>query len=764
MTTELKDRRVLFFISAAIVTATLIAYEPIRHNGFVNYDDDRYITENPNVTGGITRTSIVWAFTQPHSFMWHPLTTLSHILDCQFFGLNPLGHHSVSVLIHIANALLLFLILRNITGTTWASAFVAAVFALHPLQVESVAWAAERKTVLSGLFWLLTMAAYIHYARKPGFGRYMLLLFVFGLCIMTKPTVVTLPFVLLLLDYWPLERIGGPGFVPKGLRRGRQEVSLKWLIIEKIPLLAISAFLGVMTYVAQKGGEAVVSLDIIPLDTRIANMFSSYIKYIGKLVWPSGLAVRYPHPCVTLLNFWVVMCAILLIVLTVVIVCYIGRRKKYVVVGWLWYVGTLVPMIGLVQSGGQEMANRYMYISMLGLLIIIVCAAKDFVASRLRMKIVVAILAVVLLSALVILTRMQVRHWQNSITLYEYALKVTQNNALAENNYGIALSEAGRLDEAISHLNKALSITPNMPEAEKNLGRAYLEQGKAGEAVACFRKIIESNKASAEAYSHLGSALYIQKKYDEAIKCFDKALSLDPNYLDARYGMGLSLMATNRFNEAIVCFNEVLRQNGDSAKVHYNLAVVLGKQKRYDEAIEHLAKVLQLNPKYPEAHNKIGFALQLAGRPDEAIKYLNEGLKINKDQETYANLGSAYIKMGKYDLAIENLSKAIELKPDNIDVLNKLAWLFAAVDDTSIHNAQKGVEFAQQGCELTGYKDPMLLDTLAVAYAATGRFDEAKATAEKALNIAKEAGWENLAVEIQKRIKLYEAGQPYREK
>jgi protein O-mannosyl-transferase len=778
VTLEHRQKHIVILICVGIIAGTFVAYEPIRHNGFVNYDDDRYITENPNVTGGITRTSIVWAFTKPHFFMWHPLTTLSHMLDYQLFGLNPSGHHLVSVLLHIANALLLFWILKNITGAirhtnggqVWASAFVAAVFALHPIQVESVAWAAERKTVLSGLFWLLTMAAYIHYSRQPRLSRYLLVLLVFGLCIMTKPVVVTLPLVLLLLDYWPLERIGGPGFA-EGLRCGKQraegasqKVSAVRLIVEKIPLVAMSAFLSVMTFVAQKGGEAVVSLDIIPLDIRIANVFSSYIKYIGKLIWPSGLAVRYPYPCVTLSNFWVVMCAILLIVLTVVIVCYIGRRKKYAVVGWLWYVGTLVPVIGLVQSGGQAMANRYMYLPMLGLLIIIACAAKDFVANRLRMKIVVAILAAVLLSALVILTRIQVGHWQNSITLYEYTLKVTQNNALAENNYGIALFEAGRFDEAISHFNKALSITPKMAEAEKNLGRAYLEQGKAGDAVACFRKVIENNKTSAEAYSHLGSALYIQKKYDEAIKCFDKALSLDPNYPDARYGMGLALMTTNRFNEAIVCFNEVLRQNGDSAKVHYNLAIALGAQKKYDEAIEHLAKVLQLNPMYPEAHNKIGFALQLAGRPDEAIKYLNEGLKINKDQETYANLGSAYIKVGKYDLAIENLSKAIELKPDNIDVLNKLAWLFAAVDDTSIHNAQKGVEFAQQGCELTGYKDPMLLDTLAVAYAATGRFDEAKATAEKALNIAKEAGWENLATAIQERIKLYKAGQPYREK
>ena len=683
MTLEHRQKHAQILIYVGLIAAMLLAYEPVRHNGFVNYDDNRYITENPIVTGGITWQSVNHAFTQPHFFMWHPLTTLSHMLDYQLFGLNPLGHHLVSVAIHIVNALLLFLILRNVTGTIWASAFVAAVFALHPLQVESVAWAAERKTVLSGLFWLLTIAAYIHYARKPGFGRYMLLLFIFGLCIMTKPVVVTLPFVLLLLDYWPLERI----------QRGQ----IGRLITEKMPLLAMSAALSVITIIAQKSGEAVISLDIIPLDTRIANVFVSYIGYIHKTIWPSGLAVYTPYRLVTLSNFLAVICEILFIVLTVVIVYYTGRRKKYAAVGWLWYVGTLVPMIGLIQSGGQTMANRYMYISMLGLLIIIAYAAKDFVASRLRMKIVAAILAAVLLSALVVLTRMQVRHWQNNITLYEYALKITQNNSVVENNYGIALFEAGRPDEAISHLNKALFITPNRPETEENLGIIYLKQKKADKAVACFRKVIDSNKTSAELYSSLGSALGMQKKYDEALNYFKQALELKPNSSDIHNKMGMTLLATGRG----------------------------------DEAITHFKYVLQTN-KIPA--------------------------------ETYANLGSAYIQVGRYDMAIENLTKAIELKADNIDALNKLAWLFAAVDDASIHDAQKAVEFAQRGCELTGYKDPMLLDTLAVAYAAAGRFDEAKATANKALNIAKEAGWENLAIGIQERIKFYEAGQPYRQK
>jgi tetratricopeptide (TPR) repeat protein len=559
--------------------------------------------------------------------MWHPLTTLSHILDCQFFGLNPLGHHSVSVLIHIANTLLLFLIIRNITGTTWASVFVAAVFALHPLQVESVAWAAEKKTVLSGLFWLLTMAAYIHYSKQPRLSRYLLVLLVFGLCIMTKPVVVTLPFVLLLLDYWPLDRVRWAHQSKNTKPAKSNQKSIGWLIAEKIPLLAMSAFLSVMTYISQETGGVVRTLAKMPLDYRIDNMFLSYIRYIGKLIWPSSLAVFYPPLHLNLLNTTALICAFIFILISATSI-YIGRRKKYIAVGWLWFAGTLVPMIGLVQVGAQSMANRYMYIPMIGLLLIVGWDVKDYINKQPRARIAAIILGVAALFSLLVLTRMQVRHWQNSMTLNEYTLKVTQNNALAENNYGSALFEAGRLDEAISHLNKALSIIPKMAEAEDNLGRVCL------------------------------------------------------------------------------------------------------KQKKVSEAITHFKRVLQKGP---------------------------------APAKTYANLGSAYIQVGQFDLAIENLNKAIELKPDNIDVLNKLAWLFAAVDNTSIHNTQKAVEFAQRGCELTGYKDPMLLDTLAVAYAAADRFDEAKATAEKALNIAKSSGKEDLAGKIQKRIKLYEAGQPYRE-
>jgi tetratricopeptide (TPR) repeat protein len=686
-----REKLIKTLICIGIVAATLVAYEPIRHNSFVSYDDYAYITENPNVTGGLTLESVIWAFTRAHMGNWHPLTLLSHILDYQLFGSNPVGPHVVNLLFHITNALLLFGILTNLTGATWPSAFVAAIFALHPVHVESVAWAAERKDVLSGLFWMLTMAAYIRYARRPGKGRYVLLLLVYGLCIMTKPVVVTLPLVLLLLDYWPLGRLQQNQPV-----KATPKVSLARLIKEKIPLLALSAFLSVMTLIAQKGGGAVAPLEKWPLDYRVGNVFLSYIRYIGETLWPSRLAVFYPQSRSNLQIGAGVFCA-LLFVLASVLAIYTGRRRKYIAVGWLWYVGTLVPMIGLVQTGAQAMADRYMYIPMLGLLIIIAWAVKDFVVNRPHWKIVAAVLAVAALLSSLILTRIQVRYWENNLTLYGHALKVTKNNAVMENNYGCALSDANQLDEAMLHLKNALRIAPAYPTARCNLGSNLLKQGKLDEAIACFNKLIKNKQ--------------------------------------------------------------------DNADVHYNLAVALGTQKKYDEAIKHFDKALELNPKHPNAHNKIGIVLLATGRTKEAITHLNEALKTNADRmDVYVNLATAYSQSGNYEQAIQNRNKAMELKSDNPEVLNNLAWLLATGREISANDANKAIGFAQRACELTGYKAPTMLDTLAAAYAAAGRFNEAMTTAEQAINTAKTQGRKDLADEIQNRTELYKAGQRYIQK
>ncbi len=699
-----RERNKLYVISicAALALATIIAYEPMRHNGFIGYDDPKYITENPNVNRGITLQSVSWAFTKLYSANWHPLTWVSHMLDCQLFGLNPFWHHFVSLLFHIASALLLFWILTNITGAIWPSAFAAAVFALHPVQVDAIAWAAERKTVLSGFFWLLTMLAYIRYAQRPNLRRYSLVLLAFVMGLMAKPMLVTLPFVLLLLDWWPLDRFAQSRKESTAATQKQQKTSIGYskatflhLAAEKVPLLVLSALSSVITLTAQHSGGAISSLERVSLDYRIANMFVSYIKYIGKTIWPSRLAVFYPRPHLGLSETTTVICVLLFILISFGV--YVGRHKKYITMGWLWYVGTLVPVIGLVQVGAQAMANRYMYISMLGLLVIIAWAVKDLIANRLRWKIVAAVSTTVVLSSAVILTRMQVKHWQDTLTLFEYTVNVTEDNAPAENNYGCALFEAGRLDEAASHLSNAVRLLPAFAEARDNLCKVLLRQGK--------------------------------------------------------------------FDEAIVCLNELIRRKQASAETYYNLAVVLSMQKKYDEAMKLFGEALKLDPNCPDAHRKMGATLLATGRTNEAIAYLNEALRRNPDQpEVCANLGIAYAQVKKYEPAIQNLTKAVKLKYNRPDVLNTLAWLLATAGDVSAQDANRAVEYAQNACELTGYKEPLFLDTLAAAYAAAGRFDDAIATAEQAVNAAKTSGQEELAGKIQKRMEQYKVGQPYHEK
>jgi protein O-mannosyl-transferase len=685
-----RQKWIKLLIYIGLAAGTLAAYEPMRHNEFVNYDDNAYITTNPNVTGEITLNSVIWAFTKPHAVNWHPLTWLSHMLDCKLFGLNPFGHHLVSLLFHIANAMLLFRILASMTGTTWASAFAAAVFALHPLQVESVAWAAERKTVLSGFFWLLTMLAYTWYTKQPRTGRYILLFLVYGLCIMTKPVVVTLPLALLLLDYWPLERLH--------LRRPTtgKTIPLNRLLLEKVPLLALSLVLSAITLLAQRQGKVIVGLERMPIDFRIANMFISYIRYIGKLIWPSRLAVFYPLRYTNFPIAAAVLCAIVFVLITVLVIA-IGRRRKYVAMGWLWFVVTLVPVVGIVQSGQQAIADRYMYLPMLGLLFMAVWAVKELFNKRFFAKVFITQLALAVLLSAIIITRTQVRYWQNAKTLFEHTLKVTEKNAVAENGYGTTLFAEGQISEAEKHLRNALSIWPTYFGARNNLGKVLVAQGK--------------------------------------------------------------------LNEAIACFTELLPVKINLEELHYNLAAAYSMQNKYDEAIKHLTAVLDQNPNYLDAREKMGVAMLAAGRTPEAIWYFNEALPTSTNKANiYANLGTAYLLNGKKEQAIQSWTKAVQLKPNSVSNLNNLAWLLATRDEVSAEDANKAVGFAENACKLTEYKEPVFLDTLAVAYAAAGRFDDAVTIANKAINTAKAIGREPIANEIQERMKLYQAGRRYREK
>lgn len=562
------ERRIVFLFCFVLPVVTFFAFTQVLQNDFVNYDDPRYITENPNVTKGITFKSVVWAFTETHFFMWHPVTSLSHMLDCTVFGLNPRGHHLTNLIIHTANVLLLFCVLKKMTGKVGCSAFVAAVFALHPLNVESVAWAAERKNVLSGFFWMLTIDVYIRYTEKSRIISYLLVILVFLLALMSKPTTVTLPFVLLLLDYWPLRRFqwkrtGVTHQLSEMSEICLQRVSVWRLIAEKIPLLILSAILCVITFAGQKSGGVLKGIEILPFDIRAANALVSYTGYIYNLIYPHHLAAFYPHPGYNLPPWKPIISLVILAVVSTFVVCW-SRRKPYLLTGWFWYLGILVPVIGIVQAGSQAMADRYTYLPAVGIFIIVAWEADELFTERQYRKIVLGILAVILLSAMMICTRTQAGYWKNTLTLAGHALEVTKNNDIMHNSYGCALFEKGRFDEAVFHLNSALKINPHNSFAHENLGKVYANMGwasaKLGQSDLAVKQLTEAVRLrpnNADALNNLAWILAttkddkLQNPYD-ALKFARKACELTnfnrPEFLDT---LAAAHAATGNFQEAI---------------------------------------------------------------------------------------------------------------------------------------------------------------------------------------------------------------------
>ncbi len=450
-----------------LLSVTLAVYWQIGDHQFTNYDDTLYVTDNPHVKPGLAGGSVIWAFTATEEANWHPLTWLSHMVDCQLFGLRPRGHFLTSLFLHLANVLLLFAVLKRMTGALWRSAFVSALFALHPLHVESVAWVAERKDVLSTLFWLLTMLAYARYVERPTRARYVLTLVAFTLGLMAKPMLVTLPFVLLLLDYWPLDRMayGGKGDDPPKRTRKRthsceQRLPLSRLVWEKIPFFALAAISSVVTFSFQQRAGAMADMEIFPLSSRIANALVSYLRYMGKIIWPSDLAVLYPHPGTSLPLWWGAAAGLALLGLSILVVLVI-RRRPYLAVGWLWYVGTLVPVIGLVQVGVQAYADRYTYVPLIGLFIMIAWGVPDLVGRWAQTRTVLAVLAATALAALTACTWIQLGYWKDSVSLFTHTLQVTTKNYVAHNNLGNALADRGEVEAAISQYTEALRIKPD---------------------------------------------------------------------------------------------------------------------------------------------------------------------------------------------------------------------------------------------------------------------------------------------------------------
>jgi protein O-mannosyl-transferase len=707
-------------ICLGLVVGTLAVYWPVTGHEFVNYDDTDYVTKNAHVQAGLSAKSLAWVWSSEVARNWHPLTMLSHMLDCQFFGLRPDWHHATNLLLHAVNAALLFLLLRRLTGALWRSALVAALFAFHPLHVESVAWIAERKDVLSTLFFLLTLWAYGAYVResavrcqpaisggpkpevrspKPGMRRgstqdqgpraavhasrstlrvsrfYLLALLLFALGLMSKPMLVTLPFVLLLLDFWPLGRLtvhsprstahsprSAPNASRSTLHAPRSTFpALLGLIPEKVPFFLLSAGSCFVTFMVQHKGGAMLDVSHHPLTARVANAVVSYGRYLGKMVWPEHLAALYlrkaPWPA------WEVGCAAAFLLAVTFVALRFVRIRPYLAVGWFWYLGTLVPVIGLVQVGMQTMADRYTYIPLIGIFIILAWGGWELVSAW-RMPVAVpATAAGLAVAACMVLTRAQLPYWRNSEELFKRMIAVNDGNYMAHYNLGNTYSRRDQLTEAVEQYEAALRAEPDYAEAHNNLGTVLLRLKRFDEAVAHHREAVRIRPEYLFLFN-LGNAYVDTGQTSEAIAQYQQALKLDPNASAAHHNLGLVLQAQGKAQEALAEFQTALRLQPDYESAEYHLANRLADSGQLDEAIAHYQAALRLDPKRVETYNGLGICYAMQGKLPEAEQQFREAIRLNPEfAGAQSNLANALGAQDKLDEAIAHYEKALQLAP-----------------------------------------------------------------------------------------------------
>jgi len=728
---------------------TMALYWPATHHDFVNYDDDKYVVDNHHVTSGLTLENMRWAFRSSYTANWHPVTWLSHMLDCALFGLNARGHHSTNVLLHALNAALVFALLRGMTGATWRSLLAAALFAVHPLRVESVAWVAERKDVLSGCFGLLALIFYARYAKVQGPTSevqrqaleardpqletgstprpsrippsifYLLSLFFFALGLMSKPMLVTWPLVMLLLDYWPLRRFEPPPLTAQLSTLDSQPSALDSqpsalnsqlstalrLVREKIPFFALAALASVVAWVVQRQEGAMASSASLTLGARSGNALISYCRYLGKMFWPRDLAVFYPHP-----GHWPlgkVLAAGALLLGVSAILWTQRRRHPFLLVGWLWFCGTLVPVIGLVQVGAQALADRYTYIPSVGLLVLVVWGACELARGWQYGVIALSVAACAVIALCLDLTRQQLEYWQDGEALFRHAVEVTANNSTARNslgaaldkkgqteeaisqyeeairlkpdyakaynNLGAALCKKGEIDKAISQYMEAVRLTPDYADAYYNLGNALDKKGQTEEAVSQYRHVIRLRPDYAQAWNNLGAALAGEGQTGEAIRQYREAIRLRPDYAEARNNLGATLLKGGQTDEAISQFQEAIRLKPDDAEIQNNLGFALAGEGQTGEAISRYQEAIRLKPDYAEARNNLGLALVRKGQTGEAIRQYQEAIRLKPDYaEAHNSLGLALLSKGQTEEAISQFQDAIRLSPDHVEAHNNL--------------------------------------------------------------------------------------------
>ena len=637
-------------ICLALAVATAAVYSPVGSFQFISYDDGEYVSGNEHVRDGLSWQGVVWAFTTMRQANWHPLTWLSHEADCQCFGLDAGGHHLVSMAIHIVNSCLLYLALRRMTGAAWRSGMVAALFALHPLHVESVAWVAERKDVLSTMFGFAALWAYAGYAQRPSIGRYAAVFLLLAAGLMAKPMLVTLPLLMLLLDYWPLGRWKGKtGGDAKGAAwSGRR------LLLEKLPMFSLAAASCAMTLIAQYSGRAVTSIERVPIAARLGNAALAYLGYLAKTFAPVGLAPFYPH-AFGLQPAPSIAAALLLLGISIAL-WRAGRRRPYLLVGWLWYLVALVPVIGLVQVGEQSMADRYTYLPLVGIFVLCVWWAADE-ASRWGAARSVWVPAVGVLAACGVLTRCQVRHWADTETLFSYALTVTDENYVAHNNLGIALYKRHDNDEATRHFREALRIVPSYTEAHGNLGNVLTAQGKLDEAVEQYRIVAELNPGDSLVHGQMGKALVRQGKLGEAEACFREGVRLSPTSPAARADLA-----------------KILEMEGKTEEAIGNYRTSLGMRRKQPEVLNNLAWILAA---HPDARFRDGA---------EAVVLAEQAVGAAKEDGPSANfldtLAAAYAEAGRFDEAVSTARRAVaaakNTEPRLLPGMQERVELFAA--------------------------------------------------------------------------------------
>ena len=661
---------------------------PSLHGDFIAFDDFFYVTGNTHIN--LTLANVAWAFCHGQDANWHPLTLWSLMLDHQLYGLKPWGFHLTNVLLHAANTALVFLVFRRMTGATWRSLMMAALFGLHPLRVESVTWISERKDVLSALFWMLTLWAYVRYAQgrsrvenresSAGEGRlpldprpagaakqsddgsifdYSLALVFFALGLMSKPMLVTLPCVFLLLDYWPLARW--------------QRKSLRGLLVEKAPFFLLSAIVSVVTYVAQRNaGMMSVSIGLsLSFGARLENAMVSYVRYLGKLFWPVDLCALYPHP-----GYWPAQKILLagLLVLGLSVLVFITRRRHpYLLTGWLWYLGTLVPAIGLVQVGVQSMADRYTYIPSLGILMVFVWGTCQMTRGWHYQSLGLGAAGGMLALVCIVLTRHQMGYWKNGVSVWRHAVSVTENNFGAHNCLGCTWFTQGRWDEAIREFQEVVRLKPGFAEAYNSLGRSFSASKRLDEAIACYQKAVEIQPDYVTAHNSLASLLLQKGQVDQVIIHCQKALELEPDNIIAHDNLGLALSLKGHFDEALVHFQKAVELQPDNGMAQLSLGSFLSRLGRTDEAIRHLHSAVLLQPDDAETHNNFGGALLSKGNVDEAVQQFQEAARLLPDRfEIRRNLGHALLKQGSLDAAIREFQTALILKPDNAVASNDL--------------------------------------------------------------------------------------------